>query len=403
MAGKRGAGEGTYWKREGRWYGKRRIGPRGAVVTINGSGATRAQAVADVCAKVEQRLRGGDAQIDASVSLERYLRWWVDDELADRVADGTIVSTTRQQYATKVALHIVPHLGSIRLRELSVLHLRGWLSELAKQGASTNLRKHCLAVLKTALERAVRYELIPGNPARLIDPPRVRRSKRAEVTAGTARTLLVASATASAATPRGGELEAAYLLALHIPMRVGEVLGAEWDCFDFDRGLFALRQNLVRLEGRWELHDTKKHRVRVVPLPKAVLVALLAQRSRQADQRHAASTAWEPPEVFDVAREAWRRPDFVFTRPTGKPHHHQGFNKRLKALCRAAGLPPLATHDLRRTANTLLRVSGVDPAVIRQLAGHESAEMTELYTTRLDSLMQDAVDRLARQLSSTEG
>jgi integrase len=59
----------------------------------------------------------------------------------------------------------------------------------------------------------------------------------------------------------------------------------------------------------------------------------------------------------------------------------------------------VATHDLRRTANTLLRVSGVDPAVIRQLAGHESEEMTELYTTRLDSLMQEAVDRLAEKLN----
>ncbi len=39
----------------------------------------------------------------------------------------------------------------------------------------------------------------------------------------------------------------------------------------------------------------------------------------------------------------------------------------------------------------LLRVSGVDLAVTRQPAGHESEEMTELYTTRLDSLMQQAV------------
>lgn len=150
------------------------------------------------------------------------------------------------------------------------MHLRQWLSVLAKQGASPNLRRHALAVLKTALERAVRYELIPGNPARLVDPPRVHRERRAEVTVDTARALLAAA--------RGDDLEAAYVLALHIPMRVGEVVGAEWDAFDLDRRLFAIRQNLVRLEGRWELHDTKKHRVRVVPLPQPVVAAKAGQR-----------------------------------------------------------------------------------------------------------------------------
>jgi integrase len=89
----------------------------------------------------------------------------------------------------------------------------------------------------------------------------------------------------------------------------------------------------------------------------------------------------------------------VFTRATGKPYFQQGFYKRLRSLCARAGVPPLATHDLRRAANTLLRLAGVDPAVIRQLAGHESEEMTDLYTTRLDSHMRDAVDRLARKLA----
>lgn len=391
MAGKRGAGEGTFWKREGRWYGKRRIGPREAVVTINASGATLAEAKDDLRAKAEQHLRGGRATIDASATLARYLEWWVAEELAERVAEGMIVSTTRQQYANKVKHQIVPLLGHVRLRELSVMQLRQWLTTLSRQGASPNTRHDALAVLHTALERAVRYELIPGNPARLVDPPRVHRERRAEITLDTARALLQAA--------RGDRLEAAYVLALHIPLRVGELVGAEWSCFDLERRLLAVRQNLVRLEGRWELHGTKTHKVRVVPLPDAAVVALLTHRARQAEQRLAAGTAWQPPGVLDVEQQSWRRPDFVFTRPTGHPYLQQGFYKQLQALCVRADVPPLATHDLRRAANTLLRMTGVDPAVIRQLAGHHSEEMTELYTTRLDSRMQEAVQRLALELA----
>jgi hypothetical protein len=69
---------------------------------------------------------------------------WVDEELAERVADGTIVSTTRQQYANKVKHQILPLLGHVRLRELSVMQLRQWLAALARQGASLNTRRHAL-------------------------------------------------------------------------------------------------------------------------------------------------------------------------------------------------------------------------------------------------------------------
>jgi hypothetical protein len=43
VAAKRGAGEGPFWKRNRRWYGKRRIGPREAMVTIGASHAEAAE------------------------------------------------------------------------------------------------------------------------------------------------------------------------------------------------------------------------------------------------------------------------------------------------------------------------------------------------------------------------
>jgi hypothetical protein len=82
-----------------------------------------------------------------TVTLATYLTWWVDEELVQRVADGVNTETTRQQYADRVRFQIAPLLGGVRLRDLS-------------------------------LERAVRYELIPSNPAKLVDSPTVQRSTR---------------------------------------------------------------------------------------------------------------------------------------------------------------------------------------------------------------------------------
>lgn len=344
-------------------------------MTINASGATRAGAAAALREKVNQYERGLTVEVDNSATLAQYLDWWLTEELAEQVADGSLMATTREQYANKVQHQIVPLIGHLRLRDVSPLHLRQWQTKLSRAGASPSLRGHTLAVLKNALERAVRYELLPSNAAKLVVPPPVQRQRRNEVTFEGARALLRAA--------QGDDLEAAYVLALHIPMRVGEVVGAEWDCVDFDRGLFSVRQNIVRVDGRWEIHGTKTHTPRVVPLPEAVLIALRRQRARQAEQRLAAGSAWAPPEIFDSDRRAWRLPEFVFTRATGKPYLQQGFYKQLRALCVRAEVVPLATHDLRRAANTLLRMAGVDPAVIRQLAGHKTEDMTELYTTDL--------------------
>jgi hypothetical protein len=42
----------------------------------------------------------------------------MEDELVQRVADGTIVDITRRQYANKLRFSIGPLLGTVRLRDL---------------------------------------------------------------------------------------------------------------------------------------------------------------------------------------------------------------------------------------------------------------------------------------------
>jgi hypothetical protein len=116
------------------------------------------------------------------VTLATYLHWWLEDELVQRVADGTIVETTRRQYANKVCFQITPLLGTVRLQDLSPMQIRQWLAILTQQGGSPSLRKDAHAVLNNALQRAVRYELLPSNPARVVDAPKVYRERRPEIT-----------------------------------------------------------------------------------------------------------------------------------------------------------------------------------------------------------------------------
>ena len=64
-------------------------------------------------------------------------------------------------------------------------------------------------------------------------------------------------------------------------------------------------------------------------------------------------------------------------------------------MTRTAGLPWVRFHDLRHTAITRAREQGVDIAIVKSLAGHMNARMTEYYTHIGTTARRDAVNLIA--------
>jgi integrase len=275
--------------------------------------ATTRQGALDLLAeKVAAFERGLNLELTPDITLIAYLRWWTDVELVEQVEDGIITATTRKAYVGQVNNHIVCYPEWRGLRDLSGAKVRNWQTWLRTNGRTANTRKAGLAVLKTALMKAWKFELIPTNPAQLVDPPRVRRQRRGEITIEDVRTLL-------AATADSMRLGALLQTACHVPYRPGELFGAEWDAMDLDEGLFDVRANLVRHDGRYLLHDTKTHERREVPLAGTVVDALRRHRKAQAEERLAAGAEWQRPVVWVRAEDTERELDLVFTRDLGRP------------------------------------------------------------------------------------
>jgi integrase len=78
------------------------------------------------------------------------------------------------------------------------------------------------SVLRRALEQAVRWKLIPRNPAAFVDPPKVRKEEIKPLDAEQTRTLL------RVAGETGDRYEALYVLSLAAGFRMGEALGLKW-------------------------------------------------------------------------------------------------------------------------------------------------------------------------------
>lgn len=408
MAGRRAAGEGSVHRLpDGRYRARRRFGPRGRYREVYAYGRTKKEALDNLA--VEVRARNVE-RLGARSTVAGLMGWWADVELAEQVADGRLMESTRDQYATIARLHVTPgdgpSLAGERIGTLTASDVRAWMAAMRQAGKSARTRAHAHTVLRTALQAAVRYEVLDRNVARLVEPPRQRTRRRDPVTVESARALLTAAADWRPDPEAGNRrqhpwwLEALLWVGLSVPLRPGELLGAEWSRLDLDAQTLDVARNLVRLRGQWRLHDLKGHSARPVPLPDAAAAALRRWRARQSEARLAAGARWRAAQVVEVVagRGRVRAVDLVFTMPGGGPVHLPQLNVELGRLCVVAGVPRLAPHSLRRAAVTMLRAGGVDTPVIMQLAGHTTEGMTDLYTGRLDAAMRQAVTELGGRL-----
>src|SRR5262249_10254319 len=101
------------------------------------------------------------------------------------------------------------------------------------------------AVLRNALESAVREEILPRNVAKLVRVPAPRYKINRGLTTPQAKATLQAAA--------GQRLEALYVLALFLGLRRGELLGLRWEDVDLDRAQLEVVQTLQRVGGSLRL------------------------------------------------------------------------------------------------------------------------------------------------------
>lgn len=95
-----------------------------------------------------------------------------------------------------------------------------------------------------------------------------------------------------------------------------------------------------------------------------------------------------------------RLPDYtqqekVFLNHKGVPLSNRGVELLFHKICKKAGIrkPHLSVHKLRHTCFTMLLKEGVDIRVLKELAGHESIDSTEIYVHVANEEVRRAMDK----------
>lgn len=366
MRAPRGAGS-IYLRQDGRYEATARaLMPNGGRRRVRVYGKTRAEAHAKLHAIVDRTLKG-IPEADRSWSVGDWLDHWVETTVKLRNRERTV-----ELYEGLIRRYLKPNIGSRRLKELSVSDFQATINNLASSGVGPRTIQQTRMVLSSALNRALRDELIHRNVARLVDLPKYTPKEIQPWTLADAQAFLRAA--------KGHQWELGFQLLLTYGMRRGEVLGLRWEDIDLNEGIIHVRQQIQRVKGELVAGPVKTDAGRrSLPLLPHICEQLNATAAgRDMDRTH----------------------DLIFVSKTDNAVEPGNFARAFQLLIEKAGLRRITVHQTRHTAATLLKSFGVQSRDVQLILGHANISTTEqLYQHGYIDEHREALQRVATALA----
>jgi integrase len=313
---------------------------------------------------------------DENMTVSEYMERWLEDS-----AKGDLGHRAYHNYRLQIRRHISPSLGRIKLSKLTATHVQSLYAAKLRDGLKPSSVRYIYAVLHRAMEQAVRFNLMPFNPAVRVDPPKVRQEEITPLDTEQARIFLAAA--------RGDRFEALDVLSLTVGLRMGEALGLRWSDIDFDAKTLRVSRQLQRVRdgGGLVFSEPKNASRRTVDLPQRAVEALRSHRKRQMEEQLRVGSEWQ-----DYG--------LVFATGKGTPLDAQNIvNRHFKPLLKRAGLPSIRWHDPRHTYATLLLARGTHPTYVQKSLGHASVQLTlDRYSHWMPSMGRNTADGIDEAL-----
>jgi integrase len=323
----------------------------------------------------------------SKATVGEYLRKTWLPHLDDQVEAGKLRPSTVSQYRTLTEAHIIPRLGTVKLRSLNAVHLDNLYAELRRNGrraprrnqspglSESSIRAVHITVSK-ALSHAVKKGVLAKNVAKNAETPA---AHAAEQTPWTAEELAK-----FVETTQSDRLYPAWLLALTTGLRRGELAGLRWSDLNLDEG--TLTVSVARVVVGYKVVDstpkTPKSR-RTIALAPAVVETLKGHRTRQ----KAECLKWG---------RTWAEDGLLLVREDGQPYHPQYLTQSFQRAAKRAGVPVLPLHSTRHNHATNGLRAGVDLLTMSRRLGHSSVAITgDIYSHLVEELDQEAANRTA--------
>lgn len=309
----------------------------------------------------------GKARGSKSPLFADFMRDWLES------TKRSIERTTYQSYKNMFDARIDKHFRDlgVTLAEVEPKHIEMLHEKIFRDGFTANTVIHYHAVIRKALQYAVKNGLIDHNPADRVDRPKLNRYLAGHYSREELMTLFEAV--------KEDPISVVILLAAYYGLRRSEVLGLRWSCIDFEQKTITINHKVTegKEDGKTVLFTEDKLKTkssfRTLPLIPAVEELLKTVRTRQEQYRKLFKKSYDASYLDYICVDQMGvlfRPNYITDHFHWLLEHYQ--------------LRKIRFHDLRHSCASLLLAQGIPMKSIQEWLGHSTFATTADIYSHLD-------------------
>lgn len=337
----------------GRWKARARFRDfDGRTRQVEAWGKTGAAAERALMSALQDRAAPSDDELKPDTTVARLAAAWLAE-----VADGPLATNTRQRYREVADDYVVPGLGAVRIREVSVGRIETFLRTIGDRHGQASARL-TRTVLSGMFALAARHDAAPRNI--------IKDSATVRVPTKEVRALTVAEIRAL----RSGLRVNKRAMAADVPdvvdamlatgARIGEVLAIRWEDVDLagEVPTVTISGTVVRVAGQGltvQDHPKSAAGRRRLKIPAFLVEVLLRRQVEQLE-----------PTAFNV----------VFPSAVGTLRDPTNFRDQWRRARDELGMPWVVPHTFRKSVATVLATAD-DAKVAAGQLGHAGTAVTE--------------------------
>ena len=310
---------------------------------------------------------------DALLLFTDYLEKWL------QVTRSSIAIATYQSYANTLKDRIKPYFEPLELHlyEVTPQHIEDFYQSILADNCTTNTVIHYHAIIRKALQTAVKKDILPKNPADKVERPKKNVFHGNFYSEEEMLTLFDAVS--------GDPLELCVKIAAYYGLRRSEVLGLRWSAIDLEHKTISISHKVIekQVDGKFipvgeDVLKTKSS-FRTLPLIPAVEKLLLEEKEKQEMFRRFFKKAY----CLDYL-------DYICVDQSGKLLRPNYVTEHFSWLIEKYDLRKVRFHDLRHTCASLLLSNGISMKLIQIWLGHSTFATTADIYAHLDFSAQEA-------------
>lgn len=324
-------------------------------------------------AKFVTEVQNGLVVDGKSLRFSEFTEIWKRDYGSKELAP-----TTYKRYCRMLETRILPYFGHFyinKIRPTDIMKFYDLLEKdtqlVRKKGNNGSKTKKPLSgktilehhrLLRAMLHKAVYWQLIVANPAERVQAPKAKKPKRRSYDDEQTKILLENLELLSVEDTK---YKVAIILTIFTGVRLGELMGLEWQDVDFKNGIISINRSSQYLSDMGVFTKTPKTEssIREIAIPEFIISLLEEYKLWYEEQK-------------SIYGELWTNSDRLFVQAHGKPMHPSSISKWFVRYVSTIGLPVINFHGLRHTNASLLVAQNVDIAVVSARLGHAQISTT---------------------------